>query len=108
MKTLPPIHGLLRIAAEKEAQASREADASLAEKKSFATAHASGVEADRLAKEAGEIRAYAGDTADIIVQVEAIITYINLGKLGSPSRTLALRDLESASMRLRREIGDNI
>lgn len=106
MKKLPPIHGLLREARRKELQAAREATESRSQKKDPRMAHDLAESAERNSVEAAEIRSYAAENADLIIQVEAICQFIQTAPRSSAHRTLALRDLESAAMRLRRELGD--
>jgi hypothetical protein len=106
MKKLPPIHGLLREAKRKELQATREATESRSQKKCPRTAHDLGVSAEKLAVEAAGIRSYCAETADIILQIEAVCDFIGTAPRTSAHRTIALRHLEDAAMRLRRELGD--
>ena len=106
MKTLPPIHGLLREAARRRLQASSEATASRSQTKNPRLAHEAGVEAERLAVQAGEIDAMAGEDADMIVQLSCVTDFLKASQFPSALRTLALRKIEEAEMILRREIGD--
>lgn len=106
MKKLPPIHGLLREARRKELQAAREATESRSQTKCPRLAHDLGVSAEKLSVEAGQLRSYVAENADIVLQIEAICDFIGTAPRTSAYRTIALRHLEDAAMRLRREIGD--
>lgn len=60
----------------------------------------------RMDKEAESAEAHAKGNQDIILNIETLIHYLIHSPHNSAHRTLALRHLEDASMRLRREIGD--
>jgi hypothetical protein len=62
--------------------------------------------ADRMDEEADAAEAHARSNEDLITATEMIIAELSAHSHPSPSRTLAMRDLEMASMRLRRELGD--
>lgn len=65
------------------------------------------LDAKRLEAEADRLRAHARDNERMIPNIEMLIHDLNQSPHKSAARTLALRDLEQASMRLRRELGDN-
>lgn len=56
--------------------------------------------------EADKLEAHARSNEAIIPMIELIIHDLQNSTHPSAQRTLAMRDLESASMRLRRELGD--
>lgn len=63
-----------------------------------AAAKKDAAEAERLGK-------HAKSNEELIQNIEMLIAYLNNSTIKSGHRTLALRDLESASDRLRRELG---
>lgn len=106
MKKLPPIHGLLRAAALKRAEAMRKADASMARNACPREAHENRDDADRCAVEAGQFDTIAAEDIDVIIQIETTAEFLRASKNQSALRTLALRKLEEAAGHLRREVGD--
>lgn len=58
-------------------------------------------------EEADNLEAHARSNESIIPMIELIIHDLQTSSHQSAQRTLTLRDLESASMRLRRELGDH-
>lgn len=58
-------------------------------------------------EEADNLEGHARSNEAIISMIELIIHDLQTSSIKSADRTLALRDLESASMRLRRELGDH-
>lgn len=69
-------------------------------------AHRYAERADRHAAEADQLMAQVDDNAQVVEGIEHLIHYLTNSTIQSPSRTLAMRELENASMRLRRECGD--
>lgn len=68
-------------------------------------AHQAAELAASLDREAEMIERQAKANADLITNIETLIHYLNHSPDKSAHRTLALRDLESAADRLRRELG---
>lgn len=96
--TPQPIAGLYQLIARKRAGAAwqRENDDSTIGQ------HA----AVRSDAEADKLESHAHSNVDLINAMEIIIHDLTTSSIQSAPRTLALRELESASMRLRRELGD--
>jgi len=69
-------------------------------------AHEAGVEAEMLAKESETLCEHLHGNAQTIEGIEHLIHYLLTSPHKSAYRTLAIRDLEQASMRLRRENGE--
>ncbi len=69
-------------------------------------AHEAGVESELLAKESEDVAAHVSGNVQTIEGIEHMIHYLKTSPYKSADRTLAIRDLEQASMRLRRENGD--
>jgi hypothetical protein len=103
---LPPIHGLLREIALKAKSAGAQARKAQKPSTDPRTAHECQFTADQLAADVTALTAAAKETRDIIIQVEATAEFFRLSKFKTPLRTLAMRDLESCSAHLRRELGD--
>jgi hypothetical protein len=106
MKKLPSIHGLLLEAEARRVQATREAVAARSQTKDPRMAHEAGVEAERLAVQAGRLDEAAEQDADMVIQLNAIANFLRASKCETAFRALALRKIEDAEMILRREIGD--
>ena len=106
MKNLPPIPGLLIAASLKRGEAQRKAVIGRRRSGCPQESHDNAEDAVRCANEAAKMEAHATENADMITQIEVVITFLKISKHGSAERTLAMRDLERSSMRLRREIGD--
>lgn len=69
-------------------------------------AHEADLEATKDEKAADKAEAMARSNVAIINTVELLIHHLKESTLTSADRTLAMRDLEMASMRLRRELGE--
>lgn len=106
MNTLPPIAGLLKLSAAKADQAGWCMNHARSEKSDPRLAHESEVQAQKLTTEAQAALDHARGNAEMILNIETLIHYLEHSPIKSAGRTLALRHLEDASMRLRREIGD--
>ena len=70
------------------------------------TGHESALRADELAREGDAIAEHLQGNLQSIEGIEHLIHYLKKSPHRSADRTLAIRDLEAASMRLRRENGD--
>jgi predicted RNase H-like nuclease (RuvC/YqgF family) len=103
---LPPIHGLLREIALKAKSAGAQARKAQKTTTDPRTAHECSITAEELARDVSDLTKISGEDRDMIIQIEATAEFLRLSKFKSALRTLALRDLESASARLRRELGD--
>lgn len=106
MKKLPIITGLLIAALLKRKEAERKAVIGRRRGGCPQESHDNAEDAVRCANDAARLEAHATENADMITQIETIITFLKISKHTSADRTLAMRELESASMMLRREIGD--
>lgn len=105
MNTLPPIAGLLHLAAHKRKQAQWNRTKAGNPPTDARLAHECETAATQLEKEADEHEQHASSNADLIMNIETLLHYFNHSPFDSELRTLAKRHLEDASMRLRREIG---
>lgn len=64
------------------------------------------MDAKKLEEEATTLEGHAKSDWELIQNIEMLINYLVHSPYTSAHRTLALRSLEEASMRLRRELGD--
>lgn len=69
-------------------------------------AHEAGVDADKLEAEAANLAAMARSNEAMVTAIESLILRLENSTHKSAYRTLAMRDLQSASNWLRRELGD--
>ena len=106
MSNLPATAGLLHLAAVKRDQAAWCRTHAKATKSDPRMAHENEVRAAELTAEADQLAGHAKGNAELILNIETLIHYLNHSPINSADRVLALRHLEDASMRLRREIGD--
>lgn len=99
------LQGIQHIAARKREQAEwcRKKAASIT--KDPRDAHENEVAAGRLIEEAENLERMAKGNQELILNIETLIHYLATTNDKSAQRTLAMRDLESASSRLRREVG---
>ena len=67
-------------------------------------AHESGVTAERLEKEVVMLNEQIHENVTTVEGIEHMVRYLTVSPHKSPDRTLAIRHLEDASMRLRREL----
>ena len=70
-------------------------------------AHENEQAADQCDKEAGALLEHAKDNEILILSIETLLNSIYHSPIKSPHRTLAMRHLEDASMRLQRENGSS-
>ena len=103
---LPGIAGLKRLAAQKREQAEWCATSARKPSKDPHDSYDAGVRSADLLKEADAAEAHARDNAAVVLAIETIIPALANPDFMSAQRMLALRALEEASDRLRREIGD--
>jgi hypothetical protein len=68
-------------------------------------AHECEVSAAQLEKDADGLLVHAKENETLILSIETLVHFFNHSPHQSDGRTLALRHLEDASMRLRRETG---
>lgn len=101
------IRGLHYLAKQKRQQAEWNRAKAAATHTDPRLAHECEASATALETEAATHDRHAKGNTDLIINIESLIHYINHSPDKSAYRTLALRDLESASMRLRRELGDH-
>lgn len=64
--------------------------------------------AKRTDAEVDRLQTHAKSNEELIQNIEMLIHYLNGSSIKSAHRTLALRDLESASGRLQRELGTKV
>lgn len=103
---IPSIKGLLHSIAVAKARAARYGVEAAARHKCPREAHEAGESAERCALEAVKLEKMLAEDVDMIFQIHTICEFIELQKVKTPHRQLALRALENAEMHLRREIGD--
>jgi hypothetical protein len=106
MKGLRPMQGLLYLVGIYRAKATRLARESRTPAKDARDAYEAGAEADRLANEARKLDEMAVEDAGWIERIEDVLLEMRRSKGESAMRGEVMRDLEGASMRLRRELGD--
>lgn len=99
------IAGLFRLIATRRQQAEWHRARAAATRTDPRTAHELEQAAKQVEKDVEELERHAKSDAELIQNIEMLIGYINSSPIKSAHRTLALRDLESASDRLRRELG---
>ena len=99
------IAGLHKLAHQKRQQAEWNRAKATATHTDPRLAHEIEEAAKRLEAEAALHDRHIKGNTDLIINIEALIHYIHHSPDTSAYRTLALRDLESASDRLRRELG---
>lgn len=99
------IRGLHYLAKQKRQQAKWQRTKAAATHTDPRIAHECEESAKALEAEAEIHERHANGNTDLILNIESLIHYINNSPDKSAYRTLALRDLESASDRLRRELG---
>jgi hypothetical protein len=108
MMNLQPISGLYKLIQQLREQATANARRVRSVKTDPRMAHECAVAAEREAEEADELAKHAESNVELINKIEELIRYLANSKWQSARRTLAMRDLESASDRLRRELGDPV
>lgn len=99
------IKGIQHLAKEKKEQAAWGRDKAAAAHTDPRDAYESAQVAERLDAEAAKLGRQARSDAAIIQNIELLIHDLSTSTDQSAHRTLALRDLENASGRLRRELG---
>lgn len=102
------IAGLHKLAHQKRQQAEWNRAKAAAPHTDPRLAHECEEAAKRLDAEADLLDRHIKGDIDIIINIEALIHYLNHSPDTSAHRTLALRDLENASGRLRRELGSPV
>lgn len=103
---LPARAGLKRQAAQMREQAQWCRTAQSKPSKDPHDAYDAGVQSAELLRKADAAEAHARDNAAVVLAIETIIPALANPDFMSAQRMLALRALEEASDRLRREIGD--
>lgn len=99
------VTGILEIAKQKRDQAGWERKQAAPPSKDPRIAHDCEVAAKTLDQEAEQLERMASDDWHVIENIEILIKHLAASSDKSAQRTLAMRDLESASSRLRRELG---
>ena len=101
------IPGLYQLAAKKFQTATWCREKAAACKTDPRVAHENEQAADQCDREAGEILEQAKDNEVMILSIETLLHSLYTSPIKSPHRTLAMRHLEDASMRLQRENGSS-
>lgn len=68
--------------------------------------HERGLKADELAANADHIATHIKSDVELVASIEHLVLYLEKSPIQSRNRVLAMQLLETASMRLRRELGD--
>ncbi len=104
--TLQPIPGLLRAVKQLREQAQWNREKAKATTTDPRIAHEADMAAAEDEKRANKAEAQARSNVALVNNIELLVHDLRTSSLQSAERTLAMRDLENASMRLRRELGD--
>lgn len=106
MLKLQPIAGLYQLIAKLRGQAAWNREKAKAAHTDPRLAHEADLSAADDEKKADKLESHARANEAAVNIIELLIHDFTTSSHASAARTLAMRDLESASMRLRRELGD--